>query len=383
MRPTNQMNDNLSFVVIVVATLFCPILARPLIFGRNNIGRTFTSDADIWDWDSNDLYQMLLREGGSSSSDFEVVMNEMSTALRRDIGEHATIWGIKKTLDDRSSIVWELYWVTDGDLETPFTASDVARATSRWIDWKTSGCDLEMLDELVARDIVTMFSIDIDAEVIRTGILRDGVNVYVEEADKSALSRFESRSYNCDARGCEIRNSYASFELANMSLIEERIRRSKHYSPSFAESDFRCALMRPELVEGALVHMKSPSGVSRRSTNIYVDHASKPRCDGLYFSGIGIEELLSFFRVGPTGLCEVDLAARESCTRSNPNSSLWGWPERLLVALEKSAGQLASLRFDVGFDYRLRRRNETSGEEFFARTASDVEFLRSAFYGTF
>ena len=366
-------------------------------------------------FDAYDLFQILVRHIQYPPIESRK-LTKIATKLRGQFGEHSTIWGLKQKR--RSRIVtptecprtataatpslplskvnstktapldaplpeWELYWALDGDIEGPaILPSHVEHALSPWLDLASAGCDLHMLDDLVRQGVVTMFSVDIDLQALRSRRLRK-INVYVEEETCAEEARFETRSYACDADGFTRKNRYVSYPTRRIDRILERFETSVNYPDKLHDEYVACVLGRPELYRGE----------PREGHVQFIDYATKlvenddggrlPQAfsstavrDGLYFAGIGIEQLLAFLRTGPAGDC-----VRRDAHGTPPASATWDWPPEILDALQNARLGLSALRFDVGFDFQVVAGKTGGGCG--GGDAQSIRFHKSGFYGSF
>jgi hypothetical protein len=360
------------------------------ILGRSYIGENYEPlTSSERNYDSFEFFQEILEVTGNTK------LKRIAVALRNRLGHHNTIWGTKVPNRDGGVVEFELYWAIDGDSTFVPVPTEVASTLRPWVDMNSSGCDLNMLDDLVRNDALSMFSIDIDATLLETGRVNK-INVYLEYPNGAAY--FRSKAFECSLDRFELSNVYTGFEIAEDAVVNAHAKSSVHYPYNALKSYADCILRRPDLSSNFIssVYPLRP---------LMICHASKsfPSRDGMYFSGIDVDQLHFFLSRGSHGACSSRIVSgvslspdlRNSCIEDkNPADSLllcesnsssstnsvlrlehltWHWPKTLLHRIDSLRDRLKGLRFDVGFDYAI-----TPGSNH-----RRVSFLKSAFYGSF
>ena len=338
-------------------------------------------------YDSFELFEEVLDVLGVSK------LRRMAVALRNRFGQHTTLWGAKVPNREGSVVEFELYWSIDGDSAAVQLPTEVAKTLRSWIDMESSGCDLSMLDELVRRDALSMFSIDIDASALESGKVSK-INVYLEYPNGAAY--FRSRAYECSRNNrFELSNVYTGFEIEHDNVVDAHAKSSVHYPYNALKSYADCILKRPDLSSNFLSNLYP-------IRPLMICHATKsfPSRDGMYFSGIDVDQLLFFLSRGSHGACssrilsgislgkDVGIHNRAHCDDNDkekmgfnvcnssalhPEFFTWNWPESLLQRMDALRDRLRGIRFDVGFDYAI-----VPGSDH-----RKLSFLKSAFYGSF
>ena len=330
-------------------------------------------------------------------------MRNIAIALRNRFGYHTTIWGVKQANKKQGVLEFELYWSIDGDSTAIQLPTEVAKTLRPWIDMTSSGCDISMLDSLVRSDAISMFSIDIDTSTLESGRVSK-INVYLEYPKGAAY--FRSRAYECSQDNrFELSNVYTGFEILHENTVDFHMKSSFHYPYNALQSYADCILKRPDLSSNLLSSMYP-------IRPLMICHASKsfPSRDGMYFSGIDVDQLHFFLSRGSHGACSSrivsgislvdkgdDFATRMHCDDSyehngnldeekdvrvcqnfssialNPELFTWNWPESVLNLIDSLRDRLRGIRFDVGFDYAVVQDSNHRR----------LSFLKSAFYGSF
>lgn len=349
------------------------------VFGRSFIMKNYepltSAEHDDELLDSFDLFNLILNTTATTETEEESSrsIQALVDTLRTSIGEHNTIWGVKvPATAGEIALEYELYWCNDGDATRSVRPTEIARLMRPWVDWNASGCDLDTIDELVRRGIVSMFSVDIPAGS-QMPVSAQKINVYFD--DKALTHRggadFICQSYACDATGIHLANTYVSYELEHESAIASRAMASPNYPYLASESYIMCALFR------------WPQMTSAPPRPFWIVHATKTSGrDGLYFAGASVNNFLQFLKSGPDGGCEESLAAlyeesddakpRDVCEADECDEagSPWHWPLAFVRALEVDRTRFEALRVDIGVDYASNARRDR------------VAFQRTALFGT-
>jgi len=229
-------------------------------------------------------------------------------ALQRGLGRDMVVWGAKH---DGARYFWELY-VYDPQREAP--EASVAGLT------ELLAPHLRVVPTVRETVPTMMVSFDLDADVLASGEVR-ALNLYLTGTDEHM-----GRSYVVTEDGAELDNTYRFLRpKPDVDLVLGLLQ-----SSLFVDLSDPVALARvipPELFACKRVCV-----------------AKKRHRDGVYFSGIDVEQLLWFLR-------------------------RHGYPAPLIRFVDTHAADLDHLYFDVGLDY-------APGED-------GVRFVKTSFYGTF
>jgi hypothetical protein len=211
-------------------------------------------------------------------------------ALQEVLGRDMTVWGAKW---DGSSLFWEVY-VYDPEHEDPNTrVGAIARILQPWVRV------VPTVAETVAH---AMVSFDLDRQTIARSTIPE-VNVYMTGEQGHA-----GRSYRVRADSVELENTYR-----------------------FMDPKREIQQLLPLVKASIFVDYSDPSRLSKvlfpelfacRKACV----AKKRRCDGIYFSGIAVEQLLFFLR-------------------------RFSYPAPLCDFVSSNQSRLDHLSFDVGIDY--------------------------------
>lgn len=244
--------------------------------------------------------------GGIAPRAFELI-----PALRAGIGDSRTVWGLKQRGETLS---WEFYFYD-------YRRRERERSITRV---------LEILRPFVACEVRAnedrpyfMFSLDIDDELL-TGRKHLGeVHMYVGNVGSTVSSGI---CYELTpGGGTRLENFYFFFDAA---------RQTKEIAGKVASSAF---------LDAARLHVDQIVWPELRDCRVIVV-ANKQRNDGIYFSGIRVDQLLFFLR-------------------------RMRYPAALTAFIAEHRNLLDHLTYDVGIDYRME------GDE--------LVFLKSAYYGVF
>jgi len=228
-------------------------------------------------------------------------------ALQAGLGRDMVVWGAKH---DGARYFWELY-VYDPQNEAP--EASVAGLT------ELLAPHLRVVPTVPESVPSMMVSFDLDADVLASGEIRE-LNLYLTGTDEHM-----GRSYVVGESGAELENTY-------------RFLRPK------PDVDLVLGLLKSSL----FVDLSDPITLARvippelfACKRVCV--AKKRHRDGVYFSGIDVEQLLWFLR-------------------------RHGYPAPLLRFVDTHAADLDHLWFDVGIDYEP--------------SDGGVRFPKTSFYGT-
>lgn len=253
---------------------------------------------------SNLLFQSFAAAG------LQDVLMPVCDAIRAAIGDHQTVWGIKYAAN---KVSWEFYFYDYARLERKVSIAVILEALSPFVQ-----CDFVMSESRP----YFMFSLDLDASWRKTGAQLKELNVYMGNESSYVSSGL---SYSLTAQGLLFENLYNFYDAVHeRDAAIEKLMCTAHLDlPNFPLSQ----LMLPELADcGVLVV------------------ANKRECDGIYFSRIGVDQLLWFM-------------------------SEMRYPALLRDYILNNRDQLDHLSFDVGLDYRWQD--------------GRVVFHKTAYYGVF
>ncbi len=213
-------------------------------------------------------------------------------ALQAALGKDMTVWGIKW---DGHRLFWEIY-VYDPDKEDPnATLEGIARTLTPWF---------EVLPRPRESIPYQMVSFDLDASVASRRTI-DELNLYLTGGPGHA-----GRSYKARATGVELENTYR-----------------------FLDAKREIDQILPLLKASVFVDYGDPARLSKvLIPELYACRticvAKKRLRDGVYFSGIAVEQLLFFLR-------------------------RFGYPSAIIDLVARRPGAFEHLFFDVGIDYAL------------------------------
>lgn len=231
-------------------------------------------------------------------------------AIREAIGFNQTVWGIKFA---QGRISWEFYFYDYQRLERQVSISKLIEVLKPFVR-----CELQFSEQRP----YFMFSLDLDASWGQPRSQLKEINVYMGNAGSNVSSGL---SYSLTKEGLLFENLYSFFDAQQEreEAIEKALCSSHFDLPNFSVDE----LMLPELMDcGVLVV------------------ANKRECEGIYFSRIGVDQLLWF----------MDEMA---------------YPEALSAYIRANRDQLDHLNFDVGLDYLWRD--------------GRIQFHKTAYYGVF
>ncbi len=231
-------------------------------------------------------------------------------ALQRSLGRDMTVWGAKY---DGQRLFWELYFYDPQKEDAAATVTGLTRTLAPWLRIAPA------VDEKVP---YMMVSFDIDAEVLESARI-DVLNLYL-----AGTAVHEGRSYRVKAGQTP--------ELENIYRFLEPKREIDTLLPLLTTSMWVDYTSDKRTLPKVLI----PELFACKRACI----AKKRYRDGIYFSGIDIEQLLFFLR-------------------------RFGYPPELLSFAERHAGDLDHLFFDVGIDYDMT-------------ADGGIAYPKTSFYGT-
>jgi hypothetical protein len=229
-------------------------------------------------------------------------------ALQAQLGRDMTVWGIKHD----GARQWVELYVYDPRKEDPrATLSGLAEILAPWLSFTPR--PPESIPYM-------MVSFDLDADALTSGRI-DEVNLYLAGTDEHA-----GRSYRVRADACELDNTYRFMHpKLDVDMVLSLARSSTFVD--YSDPRMLGQVLVPELLACKRVCV-----------------AKKRMRDGIYFSGIDVEQLAWF------------------CER-------FAYPAPLREYLAVHGGELDHLYFDVGVDYE-------------PDPAGGLRWPKSSFYGT-
>ena len=237
-------------------------------------------------------------------------------AIQESLGRDMTVWGVKW---DGSRLFWEVY-VYDPLKEEPLaTAHAISEAIRPWI---------QVLPAPRESIPYAMVSFDLDAVIAARGTVEE-LNLYLVGEVGHAGRSYKLRA---DAPG-----SVGVYELENTYRFLDAKREIDHILPLIQASvfvDYTNAAMLSKVLLPELFACKK------------ICVAKKRRADGIYFSGIAVEQLVFFLE-------------------------RFGYPTALLEFVKRHRERFEHLSFDVGIDYRP------------GADGSTIVYPKTSFYGTF
>lgn len=230
-------------------------------------------------------------------------LQDVCTAIRRDIGVGRTVFGTKF---DGTTLSWEFYFYDYERLDRKVSLSRVAASISSLAD-----CKLPINE---ARPYF-MFSLDFDAHFDKSRsegrAVIDKANLYFGNPDCSVSS---GMSYGLTRQGITFDNLYYFYDAEKeYEQVLQKLLCSAHLDlGKFCVDDVVWPFMRP-----------------RGSDKGCIVIANKRHNDGIYFSRIRLPQLIYFLR------------------RLN-------YPDAIINYVESHCHELEHLLYDVGMDYRMR-----------------------------
>jgi hypothetical protein len=213
-------------------------------------------------------------------------------ALRDGLGQGATVFGIKHV---GGKLTWELYFYNPARDRPGVNPEGIAELLSSIF---------EIAPKWPRRFAWHMFSIDFDAQsLLRRKV--EQVHVYVNGSEQPGASR----SYCLSSGGLVLENLY-TFHDPRLGIDDllDRLRASVHIDTE----------------RGHLAHVLWPELFRCRRICV----ANKPRADGMYFSGLTVDQALFMLRVQT-------------------------WPTPILELLTSRKDRLDHVLWDAGFDFQL------------------------------
>ncbi len=231
-------------------------------------------------------------------------------AIREAIGFNQTVWGVKMA---QGRISWEFYFYDYQRLERQVSISKLLEVLKPFVS-----CELSYSEQRP----YFMFSLDLDASWGQPRSTLKEINIYMGNVGSNVSSGL---SYSLTKDGLLFENLYSFFDAEHEreTAIEKALCSSHFDLPNFPLD----SLFLPQLIDcGVLVV------------------SNKRECDGVYFSRVGVDQLLWF----------MDEMA---------------YPEALSGYIRANRDQLDHLNFDLGLDYLWRD--------------GRIQFHKTAYYGVF
>ncbi len=231
---------------------------------------------------------------------------DICDAIRLGIGSNKTVWGVKKK---NGIISWEFYFYDYKRLERKVSIKQLIEILSPYMD-----CKLRYSESRA----YFMFSIDITADQKPI----EKIEIYVGNIGCNVSSGI---SYALTEDGLVFNNLYYFFDAKQeMEQIKGKIAYSAYLDLHGLDID---SILWPELRDCKCIVV-----------------ANKRECDGVYYSGISISQLLLFLR-------RLD------------------YPRQIIDYIETNKSLLDHMLYDVGVDYRMSQ--------------GKLNILKSSYYGVF
>ncbi len=235
---------------------------------------------------------------------------DLVQAIRGGFGDARTVWGIKQ---EGGRISWEFYFYDYERLQRERSIPRLLEIIRPWI-----ACDVATSEQ----HPYFMFSIDLDRELVAEGKALEEVQVYVGNIGSQVSSGICYAVTRAQAR---LKNFYFFFDArTEMENIVGKATSSIYLEPAKLDLD---AILWPEL---------------RDCQTIVV--ANKQDRDGVYFSRIGVDQLLVFLK-------------------------RMRYPAEHVLFVERNRSSLDHMLYDVGLDYRME--------------GGKLNIVKSAYYGVF
>jgi hypothetical protein len=236
-------------------------------------------------------------------------MGDLCAAIRAAAGPFNTVWGIKI---EHGRLFWELYFYDYRRRQRELSISRILTALRPF-----ARCDLGDPSDRP----YFMFSLDLDPELALGRRAIEALNIYIGNVGSNVSSGI---CYEMTAQGLSLTNFYFFFDAQReRDDILAKVAESAYLAP---DGDPALVLW-PELLD---------------CTTLVV--ANKRHNDGVYFTRLGVDQLLLFMR-------------------------RLGYPPAMIAFVETHRERLDHLRFDVAFDYRLER--------------GELRILKGSYYGYF
>lgn len=244
------------------------------------------------------------------ATDADKRLYDLVRLIRGGIGPSRTVWGTKLLGTD---IKWEFYFYD-------YARKARARSATRVLELirPLINCNIGVNEALE----YFMFSLDIDHDLVTDSRGLNEVHLYVGNPGSTVSSGI---CYSLTGSGTRLKNFYFFFDAQReVNEIIAKARSSAYMDASRIHLD---EILWPEL----------------RNCKVIVI-ANKQQNDGVYFSGIDVNQLIIFLK------------------RLN-------YPGGIVNFIENNKASLDHLQYDVGFDYRMEN--------------GRLSILKSAYYGVF
>jgi hypothetical protein len=239
--------------------------------------------------DGQDMLLALVDAAGGDGA-----WRDIAAALRRDLGSYATVWGLKQSA---AGLSVELYFYDYARLGRGVSIGRVATALAGLVP-----CALPV-DETIP---YFMFSFELPLRGAATAVV-DAVDIYIGNPGSAVSSGI---CYRHDGRQAELKSFYFFFDReADWDDIVDKLCCSAQLPMRLLEVE---TILPPWLT------------ACRR-----IVVANKRGADGIYCSGLGVENLLRF-------------------------AGHAGFPAAIRDGLQALAPRLGHMKFDVGFDMAVQ-----------------------------
>ncbi len=272
-------------------------------------------DFCLWPYQPSVPYENKFKSANLLFHSFEVAGMDnrgvdMVQAIRKEIGHSRTVWGVKRLGED---IRWEFYFYDYRRKERETSVGKILKTCRPFF-----ACDVGINENFH----YFMFSIDIDHDLVTGSKDLDEIHLYIGNPGSSVSSGI---CYSMTGSGTRLENFYFFFDARReVNEIIAKARSSAYVDASRVHLD---EILWPEL----------------RNCKVIVI-ANKQQNDGVYFSGIDVNQLIIFLK------------------RLN-------YPGGIVNFIENNKASLDHLQYDVGFDYRMEN--------------GRLSILKSAYYGVF
>lgn len=219
---------------------------------------------------------------------------DMMLAIRGDLGDLRTVWGVKQVGTD---ISWELYFYDYARTERERSIPRVLKTIRPWIS-----CDIESREGTP----YFMFSIELTKDLLAGGGSLEEVQMYIGNIGSQVSSGI---CYGVTRQQTRLKNFYFFFDAKReMAEIAGKVCSSAYIDETTFQLD---SVLWPELRDCQIIVV-----------------ANKPDRDGVYFSRITVAQLLWFMK-------------------------RMEYPENQIRFLESNLERFDHMLYDVGFDYRM------------------------------
>jgi hypothetical protein len=230
-------------------------------------------------------------------------------ALQDTLGRDLTVWGLKW---DGTRLFSEIYLYDPQKEDPEATLSGVTKTFAPW---------LEVAPRIDERVPYMMVSLDLDQKVATSKRI-ESVNLYL-----TGESGHAGRAYELQSGDLELTNTYRFFQAkVEADQVLALIKASAFVD--FSARDTLAKVVPPQLFACKKICV-----------------SKKRRAEGIYFSGIAVDQLLWFLRA-------------------------FAYPPPLVELVARNESRFEHLYFDVGIDYR------------WDAAENRLRYLKSSYYGT-